>query len=74
MVFVHMDIIPEELDFEDLTDKQVYCLAITHEESSMVFKTMEDFIHAFNCESGPIDSTWWGRVINFDDFKGLKLP
>ena len=70
MVFIYMDSVPEDVDFEKLTDKQVYYLAKTSNPIDvMIFSSLEEYMHAFNRECTPNDATWWGRIIDFSEFE-----
>jgi hypothetical protein len=64
LVFIHLDAIPEDKIFRDLTDEQVYNITKSHPDLSLVYDNIEDFLDAFNCESGPGDLFWWGRLID----------
>ena len=75
MVFIHMDAVPDEVDFEKLTDKQVYYLAKTSDSLDvMIFSSMEQYMESFNRELAPTDNVWWGRIIDFSEFEPERTP
>lgn len=65
IVFIHVNLIPEDTFFEDLTDKQVYYLQKTNKNGIIVYDTIDDFLSAFNNEAAPSDDSWYGRIIDF---------
>lgn len=69
IVFIHLDAIPDGVYFDELTDKQVYHLTKSYPDLSLVYDTIEDFLDDFNCESGPGDMFWWGRLIDASLFE-----
>ena len=69
LVFIHLDALPEDGYFGDLTDEQVYNIIKSHPDLCLVYDTIEDFLDAFNCESGPNDLSWWGRLIDASLFE-----
>jgi len=68
-VFVSCQVIPQNMYFEDLTDKQVYYLSKSYPDMVRVYNSIDDILYDFNSQELPSDNDYYVRAMDFSEFE-----
>lgn len=65
IVFMHVDAIPKEKHFNEITDDELIKLMMEDEDGTdfWLFDSFEELIAEFNVENAPSQTCWFGRII-----------